>query len=59
MNILPDSQLSIIFTSCKNLIWGDDSTHRLDYATAHSDAGLDIDGNQVIITQNTITYYVD
>lgn len=33
--------------------------HRLDYTTAHSDVGLDIAGNEVIIMQNTMTDYID
>jgi hypothetical protein len=33
--------------------------HRLDYTTAHSDVGLDIAGNEVIIIQNTMTDYID
>ncbi len=33
--------------------------HRLDYATAHSDVGLDIEGNEVIVMQNTRTDYID
>lgn len=33
--------------------------HRLDYTTAHSDVGLDTDGNEVIVMQNTMTDYVD
>jgi hypothetical protein len=33
--------------------------HRLDYTTAHSDVGLDITGNEVIIMQNTMTDYID
>ena len=33
--------------------------HRLDYTTAHADVGLDTDGNEVIIMQNTMTDYID
>ncbi|MCL5773340.1 MAG: hypothetical protein M1536_03045 [Firmicutes bacterium] len=33
--------------------------HRLDYTTAHSDVGLDIYGNEVIVMQNTRTDYID
>jgi hypothetical protein len=33
--------------------------HRLDYATAHSDVGLDTQGNEVIIMQNVRTDYID
>jgi len=33
--------------------------HRLDYTTAHSDVGLDIEGNEVIVMQNTRTDYID
>jgi len=33
--------------------------HRLDYATAHADVGLDRDGNEVIVMQNTMTDRVD
>jgi hypothetical protein len=33
--------------------------HRLDYSTAHSDVGLDIDGKEVIVMQNTQTDYID
>ena len=33
--------------------------HRLDYTTAHSDVGLDIAGNEVIVMQNTRTDYID
>ena len=33
--------------------------HRLDYTTAHSDVGLDLDGNEVIIMQNTMTDHID
>jgi len=33
--------------------------HRLDYATAHSDVGLDADGNEVIIMQNVRTDHID
>jgi hypothetical protein len=33
--------------------------HRLDYTTAHSDVGLDGDGNEVIVMQNNRTDYVD
>jgi len=33
--------------------------HRLDYTTAHSDVGLDCDGNEVIIMQNTMTDHID
>jgi hypothetical protein len=33
--------------------------HRLDYTTAHSDVGLDSDGNEVIVMQNSRTDYVD
>lgn len=33
--------------------------HRLDYSTAHSDVGLDVDGNEVIVMQNILTDYID
>lgn len=33
--------------------------HRLDYATAHSDVGLDSNGNEVIVMQNARTDYID
>lgn len=33
--------------------------HRLDYATAHSDVGLDSEGNEVIVMQNALTDYID
>ena len=33
--------------------------HRLDYATAHSDVGLDASGNEVIVMQNVQTDYID
>jgi hypothetical protein len=33
--------------------------HRLDWATAHADVGLDRDGSEVIVMQNTQTDYVD
>ncbi len=33
--------------------------HRLDYTVAHSDIGLDIEGNEVIVMQNTKTDYID
>jgi len=33
--------------------------HRLDYTTAHADVGLDSNGNEVVIMQNTRTDYVD
>jgi len=33
--------------------------HRLDYATAHSDVGLDAAGNEVIVMQNVKTDYID
>ena len=33
--------------------------HRLDYATAHSDVGLDANGNEVIVMQNIRTDHVD
>ncbi len=33
--------------------------HRLDYTTAHSDVGLDIQGNEVIVMQNVRTDYID
>jgi hypothetical protein len=33
--------------------------HRLDYATAHADVGLDSDGNEVIVMQGVRTDYVD
>jgi hypothetical protein len=33
--------------------------HRLAYATAHADVGLDADGNEVIVMQNSRTDYVD
>ena len=33
--------------------------HQLDYATAHSDVGLDTQGNEVIVMQNVQTDYID
>lgn len=33
--------------------------HRLNFDTAHSDVGLDSDGNEVIVMQNTRTDYID
>jgi hypothetical protein len=33
--------------------------HRIDYSTAHSDVGLDINGNEIIVMQNTRTDYID
>jgi len=33
--------------------------HRIDYTTAHADVGLDINGNEVIVMQNTRTDYID
>jgi len=33
--------------------------HRLDYATAHADVGLDSDGNEVIVMQGIRTDYID
>jgi hypothetical protein len=33
--------------------------HRLDYATAHADVGLDSQGNEVIVMQNVRTDYID
>jgi hypothetical protein len=33
--------------------------HRIDYTTAHSDVGLDSDGNEVIVMQNVRTDYID
>ncbi|MBN2008465.1 T9SS type A sorting domain-containing protein [candidate division KSB1 bacterium] len=33
--------------------------HRLDYGIAHSDVGLDVYGNEVIVMQNTMTDYID
>jgi hypothetical protein len=33
--------------------------HRLDFATAHADVGLDSDGNEVIVMQNVRTDYID
>jgi len=33
--------------------------HRLDYATAHADVGLDSDGKEVVVMQNTQTDYID
>jgi hypothetical protein len=33
--------------------------HRLDFATAHADVGLDSQGNEVIVMQNVRTDYVD
>jgi len=33
--------------------------HRLDYTTSHSDVGLDINGNEVIVMQNSRTDYID
>jgi len=32
---------------------------RIDYATAHADVGLDSDGREVIVMQNTRTDYID
>lgn len=33
--------------------------HPLDYATAHSDVGLDIQGNEIIVMQNVQTDFID
>lgn len=33
--------------------------HRLDYGVAHSDVGMDTDGNEVVIMQNMRTDYID
>ena len=33
--------------------------HKLDYATAHSDVGLDTDGREILVMQNTRTDYID
>ena len=33
--------------------------HRVDYATAHSDVGLDVDGHEVIVMQNVRTDRID
>lgn len=33
--------------------------HRIDFATAHSDVGLDSQGNEVIVMQNIRTDYID
>ena len=33
--------------------------HRLDYATAHADVGLDSEGNEVVVMQNSLTDYID
>jgi hypothetical protein len=33
--------------------------HRIDYATAHADVGLDTDGNEVVVMQNIRTDYID
>jgi hypothetical protein len=33
--------------------------HRLAYATAHADVGLDTEGNEVIVMQNSRTDYID
>ncbi len=33
--------------------------HRIDYSTAHADVGLDINGSEVIVMQNTRTDYID
>ncbi len=33
--------------------------HRIDHGTAHSDVGLDVNGNEVIVMQNTRTDYID
>lgn len=33
--------------------------HRLDYTTAHSDIGLDVEGKEVIVMQNPQTDYID
>lgn len=33
--------------------------HRLDYTTAHSDVGLDSEGNEVIVMQNVVTDHID
>lgn len=33
--------------------------HRLDYATAHSDVGLDTAGREIIVMQNNQTDYID
>ena len=33
--------------------------HRIDFSTAHADVGLDINGNEVIVMQNSRTDYID
>jgi len=33
--------------------------HRLDYATGHSDVGLDSEGDEVVVMQNVQTDYID
>lgn len=33
--------------------------HRIDHATAHSDVGLDTDGQEVLVMQNTQTDHID
>lgn len=33
--------------------------HRIDHSTSHSDVGLDINGNEVIVMQNSRTDYID
>lgn len=33
--------------------------HRLDFGTAHSDVGLDSDGNEIIVMQNVRTDFID
>lgn len=33
--------------------------HRIDYTTAHSDVGLDSEGNEVIVMQNVLTDHID
>jgi hypothetical protein len=33
--------------------------HRIDYTTSHADVGLDIDGNEIIVMQNSRTDYID
>jgi len=33
--------------------------HRLNYGTGHSDVGVDVNGNEVIVMQNSRTDYVD
>jgi hypothetical protein len=33
--------------------------HRIDYTTAHADVGLDTQGNEVVVMQNSRTDYID